>query len=266
MPISGEIAYSADLDLPDLLQSGRPCSVALTISASGATIVPSAATLTLYAPGQTDPVLDAVSATVAASGVVSYTIAAAVLDPTLPGRTYGPGWLESWSVTIGGVDYPFNRPAALSVRPIVPTVSDETLLSEYPDLLAYSVQGATTFQAIRETAWGDIVRRWLQGGGATWNIADSSLFHEAHRELTLAKQWRLSAKSHGNDALVELAKEHRQSYEAAWSRIAAQYDRDQDGRIDDPEEVEPNSMVLNRSATRAVRRVPSRNRGTMVIR
>lgn len=266
MPISGEIAYSVNTDLPDIIQSGRPCTVSITLTTSGATVTPSAATFTLYTPGQTAPVLDAVSATISGAGVVSYNIAAAVLDPTLSGRNFGPGWLEVWTLTVGGVDLTYNRPAALSIRPIVPTVSDDTLLAEHPDMIAYAVQGTTTLQTVREAAWGDIVRRWLQAGGSTWNIADSGLFHEAHRELSLSKFWRNTAKSQGNESLVELGESHRKAYEAAWTRISVQYDRDQDGRIDDPDDIEPNPVVIHRSATRATRRSARPWHGRMVIR
>ena len=266
MPISGEIAYSANVDLPDILQSGRPNTVSVTLTASGATVTPTAATFTLYAPGQTTAVLDAVAATVGGSGVVTYSIAAAVLDPTLSGRTYGTGWQEVWTLTVDGVDRPFPRSAAMSIRPITPTLSDDTLLAEHTDILAYATQGTTTLQTVREAAWGDIVRLWLQAGGSTWNIADSGLFHEAQRELAFAKFWRNTAKSQGNDTLVDLSETHRKSYEAAWSRIAVQYDRDQDGRIDDPDEIEPNPVIINRSATRGPRRRTRPWRGRMIIR
>ena len=267
MPISGEIAYSVDTDLPDILQSGRPCTVAITASVSGSGVVPSAATFTLYAPGETAAVLSAEAATVnGTSGQCTYQIAASVLDPTVAGREFGPGWMETWVLTIDGGDLTYNPPAAMSIRPITPTVSDETLLAEHPDILAYAASGTTTLQTVREAAWGDIVRRWLQSGGATWVIADSSVFHEPHRELALAKFWRNTAKSQGNDALVDLGEQHRKSYEAAWSRISAQYDRDQDGRLDDPEARESGPVVIHRSAVKAYRTQRRPGMRQMVIR
>ena len=249
MPVSGESAYSYDLSLPDILQAGRPNTVSLTVRHQGSIVVPSSATFTLYPNGDQTAVIDAAVASISAAGVVSYTIPAAVLDASLSGRDYGAGWMETWHITIDGVEIPRNRPAAMSIRPIEPTVSDADLLAEHPDIIAYAVNGTTTLQTVRDAAWGDIVRRWLQAGGSTWNIGDSGLFHESHRELTFAKFWLNTAKSNGNETLVELATQHRKAYESAWNRIVAQYDRDQDGRLDDPNAIEAGPVIMHRGST-----------------
>lgn len=248
MPVSGEVAYSVNTDLDDVLQEGRPNVVSLAVRASGSVVSPDSGTFTLYPNNDTDAVITAQSVTIGADGISRYTIPAAVLDHTLDGRDYGTGWMEVWDITISGTAYQWSRPAAMALRPISPSVSDETLLAEHPDLLAIAPSGTTTFQTYRDSAWGDIVRRWLREGGAVWPIANPSIFHEAHRELSLGKLFANIGKSDGNQAFMDTASAHRRQYESAFTAIVAQYDRDQDGRLDDPDKVEARNGVIHRSA------------------
>lgn len=242
MPVSGETSYSVRVTVPDVLQSGRSNAVALEVQHAGAVVTPDSGTFTLYAQGQT-AVVDA-AAVVISGGVATYTVPSAVLDTTVAGVDYGDGWLEEWTLSIGSVDYTWTRPAALAKRPISPSLTDTDLLAEYPDLANYWGSGRTNAQTFITSAWQDIVRRWLREGGAWWPVASPYVFFEAHRELTLSKLWRYIGKSDGNEVFVDLSEKHGREYARQFQTIATQYDRDQDGRIDDPDSLESRHGVV----------------------
>jgi hypothetical protein len=243
MPISGETAYSVRVTVPDVLQSGRDNVVALEVQHAGETVHPSSGTLTLFAQGATAVI--SAAATTFHAGRVQYTIPAAALDTTADGVEYGDGWLEEWALTISGTVYTWTRPAALAKRPISPSVTDTDLLAEYPDLANYWGSGRTNAQTFIDSAWHDITRRWLREGGAWWPVASPYVFFEAHRELTLSKLWRYIGKSDGNEVFVDLSEKHQREYARQFETIATQYDRDQDGRVDDPDRLEARHGVVH---------------------
>jgi hypothetical protein len=243
MPISGEKSYSVRVTVPDVLQSGRDNAVALEVQHDGATVHPSAGTFTLFAQGSAAVITAA--ATSFAAGRSNYTIPSSALDTTVAGVDYGDGWLEEWALTISGVVHTWTRPAALAKRPISPSVTDTDLLAEYPDLANYWGSGRTNAQTFIDSSWDDIVRRWLREGGAWWPVASPYVFFEAHRELTLSKLWRYIGKSDGNEVFVDLSTKHQAEYNRQFQTIATQYDRDQDGRVDDPDALESRHGVVN---------------------
>ena len=100
-------------------------------------------------------------------------------------------------------------------------------------------------QGFIDSAWDDIVRRWLREGGAWWPIASPYVFFEAHRELTLSKLWRYIGKTNGNEVFVDLSEKHGREYARQFQAIATQYDRDQDGRVDDPDTLESRHGVIS---------------------
>lgn len=243
MPVSGETNYSVRVTVPDVLQGGRDNVIALEVQHDGATVHPSSGTLTLYAQGTT-PVVTA-AATSFSGGRSHYTVPAAALDTSTAGVDFGDGWLEEWALTISGTVYTWTRPAALAKRPISPSVTDTDLLAEYPDLANYWGSGRTNAQTFIDSSWEDIVRRWLREGGAWWPIASPYVFFEAHRELTLSKLWRYIGKSDGNEIFVDLSEKHQREYNRQFQTIATQYDRDQDGRVDDPDSLESRHGVVH---------------------
>lgn len=265
MPVSGELYYSYDVAQPDILQAGRPNTVALTVRHRGAIVTPDSATFTLYPNGSQTAVIDAQAATITAEGVSTYTIPAATLDATVSGRDYGAGWMETWAVTIGGVVYTRNRPAAMSIRPIEPTVSDQDLIDEHSDLLALAPSGTTNLEKYRASAWGDILRRWIREGGCLWNIGNPGLFFECERELALGKFFMDIAKNDGNEGYQQAYEHHRREYAAKWKAIAAQYDRDQDGRLDDPDSVEAGPTIVHRGVSVPYRAHRRRGRRRLVL-
>ncbi len=243
MPVSGETNYSVRVTVPDVLQNGRDNVVALEVQHEGETVHPSSGTFTLFAQGST-AVVDA-QATSFHAGRSQYTIPSSALDTTVAGVEYGDGWLEEWALTISGTVYTWTRPAALAKRPISPSVTDTDLLAEYPDLATYWGNGRTNAQTFIDSSWNDIVRRWLREGGAWWPVASPYVFFEAHRELTLSKLWRYIGKSNGNEVFVDLSEKHGREYARQFQAIATQYDRDQDGRIDDPDTLESRHGVIS---------------------
>jgi hypothetical protein len=243
MPVSGESSYSVRVTVPDVLQSDRSNAVALEVHFEGALVAPSSGTFTLFAQGST-PVVDAQPVTISGS-VARYTVPSSALDTTTAGVEFGDGWLEEWALTIDGVEYTWTRPAALAKRPISPSVTDTDLLAEYPDLANYWGSGRTNAQTFIDSSWQDIVRRWLREGGAWWPVASPYVFFEAHRELVLAKLWRYIGKSDGNEVFVDLSEKHQREYNRQFQVIATQYDRDQDGRVDDPDTLESRYGVIS---------------------
>jgi len=242
MPVSGERSYSVRVTVPDVLQAGRDNLVALEVQWEGEAVHPDSGTFTLYGQGST-ALIDA-QATTFHAGESQYTIPASVLDTAAAGVNFGDGWLEEWALTISGVVYTWTRPAALAKRPISPSVTDTDLLAEYPDLANYWGSGRTNAQTFIDSSWQDIVRRWLREGGAWWPVASPYVFFEAHRELVLAKLWRYIGKSDGNEVFVDLSEKHQREYNRQFQTIATQYDRDQDGRIDDPDSLESRYGVI----------------------
>ena len=75
-------------------------------------------------------------------------------------------------------------------------------------------------------------------------MASPYVFFEAHRELVLAKLWRYIGKSDGNEVFVDLSEKHQREYNRQFQTIATQYDRDQDGRVDDPDTLESRYGVI----------------------
>jgi hypothetical protein len=218
MPVSGETSYSVRVTVPDVFQAGRDNAVALEVQHNGDTVHPSSGTFTLFAQGST-AVVDA-QATTFHAGRSEYTIPSSAFDTTVAGVEYGDGWLEEWALTISGTVYT-------------------------PDLATYWGNGRTNAQTFIDSAWNDIVRRWLREGGAWWPVASPYVFFEAHRELTLSKLWRYIGKSNGNEVFVDLSEKHGREYARQFQAIATQYDRDQDGRIDDPDTLESRHGVIS---------------------
>jgi hypothetical protein len=240
---SGETLYSVYTPWPDVLQLGRANAVSLPIHRDGAVVTPTAGTFTLLAPGG-QTLVDAAAVTVNAEGVSTYPIPAAVLATTVAGVVSGEGYQELWRITIDGVVYPFDREAAVALRPISPSLRVEDLAKEYVEITR--LKGAIDIQDILDASWGDIVRRWIREGGCTYKVKSPWAFLEPHRELAMARFWRqLAASRPQSEQYMALYETHRKAYEAAWAGVNVSTDDDDDGRVDDPSARSRKGLVLN---------------------
>ena len=113
---NGETNWSFRAVYPDVLARGGTNTLSGTLQYDGTAAVVSAATFNLYRP---DGVAVTGCTLALAANVATVTVPAASLPATLP---LGEGYQEVWTFTISGVAYTYQRPAALALYQLVPSI------------------------------------------------------------------------------------------------------------------------------------------------
>ena len=214
-----------------MIQRGKTQTVSLSIYRDNAKAAPTACTYQLLDEDGSEII------TASAGSIVSddctFTINAATVPASMD---LSDGLFEIWEVTIGGVDYTFQRPAYLCRRPLYPVVSQIDLESCYSDLATLLPASFTSgYQTWIDEAWVRIVERLRQQGNLPYLITDPQSLRNCHLELALALIWRNMHTAIGTaSGYLDLYQLHIKSYEYQWKQLSFRYDMDEDGMADNP--------------------------------
>ena len=209
----------------------RAETTTLTVYEDGAAVVPTAATFRLQDSSGADIVAET-AATISGGGELSYIVPAPSLPTTTP---FSDAWLITWVATIATVDYTFRRPAALARSRLYPVISDVDLEAYYSDLAAIRPTSMSSYQGYITEAFIQIVQRLRDEGNFEYLIMDPQTLRSPHLDLTFYLIWKdMDSSGLGEGRYLQLAQEHRRSYESGFKRIKFRYDIDEDGEIDDP--------------------------------
>lgn len=224
--------YAPRIRTVELLARNKAQSTELSVYRDNARIVPTLASYSLIdVTGK--KLVDAGSASVAPTGVMTYTL----LASDIPGNTnLGEGYVEEWSVTIGGVVHIFRRMCSVVLRKLYPVISDEDLSAVYSDLLELLPSTLTSFQKYIDDAWYQILRKIRQGSGYEYLVMSPESLYEAHRHLSLYLIFRdfHSSLGQSNGRYLDLANEHKSQFETEWLNTNWIYDQNHDTRADEP--------------------------------
>jgi hypothetical protein len=208
----------------------RAETTTLTIYEDGAAVVPTAATFRLEDDAGKD-IVATTAATVSGGGELSYIVPASALPTS---QDLSDGWLITWVATIAGVDYTFRRPAALARSRLYPVISDVDLEAYYSDLASIRPSSMASFQGYITEAFITIVQRLRDEGNFEYLIMDPQTLRAPHLDLTFYLIWKdMDSSGLGEGRYLQLAQEHRRSYESGFKRLKFRYDLDQDGEMDD---------------------------------
>lgn len=230
---SAETLYTFRTQAPDVLVRGRACKVSMEVRRSGALVAPtqSGSTFTLVDPAGT-VLVNAAAVTVTGS-VATYTIPSGSLPSTL---TLGEGYQERWTLVLTDRTETVDREAALCVRPLPLTVSDEDISGRYSQLARHLPAGVTTWQSKIDLAWRAVLRRLASEGHPTYTIKSAEQLHEPTLQLTLAYIFRdlaMAQRSGDGGPWTDMARSAESAYERAWGAMTFRSDDDLDGLVDD---------------------------------
>ena len=229
---TGRTLYTFAAAYPSLIVRGAACVVKLPAYRDGALVAPASGTYTLIAPGGS-LVVSAAAVTISSS-IATYTIPSGTLPATL--EPLGEGWQEEWSLTFSGdaVPYVVRRTAALARVAIYPVITDADFTPLYPKLNTYKSGGISSYQPMIDEAWKEIMQRIIQGARLPYLIRTPDALREAHLHLSLSIVFGGFGMAADSAHFRDLAKLHRERYEAAWGSINWQQDSAQSGLVDDP--------------------------------
>lgn len=227
-----EVGYTFRTPYPDMLALARAQNVQMPVYYAGALVAPTASgsSFSLIKPDGTT-LIDARAITI--SGSVA-TCALTAGDFPAATATLGEGYQEVWVLVLAdGTTRTVDREAALAKRPLVPCVTDADLIEAYPTLNTILGSSLTSWQVFIDAAWKEIIGRIIGEGHLPYLIKSGWSFRVAHIELSLANLFRAQALAQARGNFLELSREHRTNYGAAWGRINFRTDDDHDGRVDD---------------------------------
>lgn len=241
----GERGYVFHAPFWRVLERGRGQEVRQPAEYDGKIIAPVSGTYTLFTPAGV--VVVTAPFTVGSDGVATYTIDASALPATLD---YGVGYYEEWAMLMqdGSTRSP-RRIVVLARKALDPPVGDSALEDEYSDVLS-SMKGSSigSFQKPREQAWGEILRRLQQEGAWSWLVFDGSAFYSVHLSLSSAKLFRAFHIRTGDERWLREARDQETAYHRHWKSLAVAWDREQDGKPDNAEDLSGVSGGINRNA------------------
>jgi hypothetical protein len=248
MPIQ-DTAYVPRFRLPDVVQRSRACTLACPVYSGASLSAPTAAgsTCYVYSGTTTTAVLGGAITTPVVGSTATYPVAA--LDTA--SLALGSGYRVEWSLVMGdALVYSYRNPLHLVLRQLYPVLTDSDLTEgRYADLARYLGGSLTTFATWRETSWDEIQRRLLKDQRRPWLITEPSAFLDAHRELTYANFFRglgqTQRSTGGQQDWLQLAEDHRRSYEREWSTLSFEYDPGEAGTTTRRETARPITVLCS---------------------
>ena len=227
---AAEVAYTARIPYPDVIERGRQQTVALEMYRDGALAAPTASgsTLTIYKPDGTK-LVDAGAITVTSS-IATYTLTALVLAETI---ALGERYLQEWSLVMpDGSTRTYRRTMAVARRALFPVITDADLTAEYADLVTQLAGLYSSLQPLIDEAWKRIIRAAIRKGVLTYTVMDAEAFADWHRELTHFLAFKALYRATNNDRHRELFQWHSAKADAEAARMNFTEDADHDGKAD----------------------------------
>lgn len=230
---AAELSYTFRTAYPDRLQRGRGVVVSMPVYRSGALVAPTqAGSLFSFLDPSGTAIVDEAAVTVTAS-IATYALTSTHLADTL---AFGEGYQEVWKLILpDGTTRTVDREAAVSLRPLVPVVTDADIQGEYPEIYTLLGETQSSLQGWLDSAWKRILGRLIAEGHNPDNIKSHWSFRNPHMDLTASLFFRrLAAARKNQESYLQLAETHMAAYEAAWKGLNWTTDDDGDGRVDDP--------------------------------
>jgi len=224
--------YAPQIKVVELLERGKAQETTLPIYRDGALVTVSAVAYSLYKPDETT-ITDGAAGTYPGN-VPTYNHSAGDMAASLQ---LGEGYLQEWTVTIGGNPYTFRRLAAIVRKRLYPVISDVDLFSTYKQLSSLMPSTITSYQDYIDEAWYTIIQRMRQeGGGLEYLVMSSESFRAAHLSLSLYYIFRDFHSSLGQSSgrYLDLANEMYRQYLGEWKQINFIYDSSHDGFPGEP--------------------------------
>ena len=246
---SSGIPYAPQIKIIELLERGKAQETTLPIYRDGALVTVSAVSYTLYKPDETT-IKDGATGTYPGN-VPTFSHSAGDMASSL---SLGEGYMQEWTVTIGGSPFTFRRMAAIVRRRLYPVISDVDLFSTYKQLSSLMPSSITSYQDYIDEAWYTIIQKMRQeGGGLEYLVMTSESFRQAHLNLSLYYIFRdfHSSLGQSNGRYLDLANEMYRQFLGEWKQINFVYDTGHDGFADDANERISKQPViyLNRSGS-----------------
>lgn len=230
-------------DRPRSVQRGVATTLTLTIvdTSTGTTQTPSAATVQIR-DGST-VILAATAATTLGSGGYSatYSLAAATIPDTI---ALTDRWLETWTLTIGGVDYTFTLTGSLCRTLYHSPLTEAHLLTAHPQLSSIRPPGYTTYGAWLDEAQGWIERKLLQRGRRAELVFDAWALRDAHLFQALHLIFKAFSSSLGAGKYQELADRYEAAALDEFKAAKFRYDKDQTGTVDTDAQESSNAPLM----------------------
>ena len=217
---------------PDFLEQGRDNTIAMELQEDGATLVPSAGSLT---------VKDGAGATVATPAVtiVSGIATATVTTADLAGETFASDWTEVWELTLSGVTRRFLRPAIHCLQEFYNPIGETDLQAVHSDLLRATAlpAGRTSWQDYSDEAFLDFVAFTMSTPYPPHTIVD---WYRVREYLMITSLERLSrdlmTSEGGNGKWTALNERYLAQAPIELERLGYRVDRNEDGVIDSGDE------------------------------
>lgn len=224
-----------------MFERKRSYVVDLPIYRNNDIVSPTSAYFTLKDPVGGD-VISRTAVSIVAN-VATYTIAASELPASLD---LSEGYVQIWELTIGGHNYTFRKPTAISLSSLYPVISDLDLESEYSDLASIRPSSlGDSYQKYIDESWIQLIQRIRDMGNMEYLIMSPQSLRSAHKNLTFYLIWKdMDSSGLGEGRYLDLAREHRKQFEFDFKRLTFNYDLNRDGRDDDPNKRRSNLGVF----------------------
>ena len=202
--------YSPRIRIHDVFERQRSYVVDLPIYRDNDIVSPTGAFFTLNDPSG-NPVIARTAVSIIAN-VATYTIAANELPASLE---LSEGYVQIWELTIGGHNYTFRKPTAISLSSLYPVISDLDLESEYSDLASIRPSSlGTTYQKYIDESWIQLIQRIRDMGNMEYLIMSPQSLRSAHKNLTFYLIWKdMDSSGLAEGRYLDLAREHRKQFE-----------------------------------------------------
>jgi len=244
---TGETLYTGRTTRPDVLEVGRDNLVTMEVRRSGALVLPSLGTLTLYDRSGTSIATPAVTFP---GDIATATIAAVDLPSTL---TRGVRYLQVWSLTLAGTVYQFPRESTVALRALHPVVAVVDMLVRYPNLDSeFGETPLARLQGFLDEAFAVIVNRLQTGGILAEYIVSTEATRGSQLHLALSLAFgaldRLEAISGLPSRYKTREESHLAQYNEAFGSMTFRKDVDGDGFADsDSRNGAPNESAIHRN-------------------
>lgn len=161
-------------------------------------------------------------------GTVSSVMSAADTE----GKDGGP-ILEVWTVITAEGQTDILKDGWLVRYFPSPTLTDQDLLDENPDLLAIAGPSVDKFELFHKRAWSAILRKLFRMGRRAELVLSPSQLWDVEYHETMARISGYFWQTMGDRRWFEERADHRIMAREAWSDMLLQYDLDEDGRPDE---------------------------------
>ena len=225
--------------LPRFLRRGRAYTLDLT-PLDGASVAVTACTYSLFDSAGV-VVIDGEAATVV-GGIASYSLTAVKLD----GEDFGSGYIEEWTATIGGDEYIFPRSVYLVRREPRAVLGDSDLSAIHSDIVLELPAGETTWRGVRSEAFAQLLAYLIGRGHNPAEIRNLAGLRAAHLWWTIVLiAADLDTTTSGPGKWAKRHAEAKASRKEALDSLVLEFDRDEDGAVDDVEAGEPGVFLTN---------------------